>query len=56
MERLEWVSQNNADYYPETKYWLIYFLGFFSGSELLHMGGTASSHGISFGGIVFFSA
>jgi hypothetical protein len=23
-ERLEWVSQNNGDYYPETKYSLIY--------------------------------
>jgi hypothetical protein len=25
MERLEWVSKNNGDYYPETTSWLIYF-------------------------------
>jgi hypothetical protein len=25
MKRLEWVSQNNGDYYPSAKYWQIYF-------------------------------
>jgi hypothetical protein len=25
MERPEWVSQNNDDYYPSAKYWMIYF-------------------------------
>jgi hypothetical protein len=25
MERLEWVSKNDGDYYPETASWIIYF-------------------------------
>jgi hypothetical protein len=25
MERLEWLSKNNGDYYPQTTSWLIYF-------------------------------
>jgi hypothetical protein len=25
MERLEWVSKNNGDYYPSTTSWFIYF-------------------------------
>jgi hypothetical protein len=25
MERFEWVSQNNGDYYPQAQYWLLSF-------------------------------
>jgi transposase len=38
--RLEWVSNNNGDYYPETTSWLIYFSPMSIKTGLLNLSGT----------------